>query len=85
MRPLRGECARGLGPSAGTGEAIFRADPVTVGWFNSSRQLHTLSNGVGRVSNQADKRMLPVRFHQSRFIFELFDVSLNLPLRGRRV
>ena len=43
MCPLRGERARGLAPSsAGAGEASFRADPATVGWFKSSRQLHTM-------------------------------------------
>ena len=42
MCPLRGERARGLAPSAGAGEASFWADPATVGWFNSSRQLHFL-------------------------------------------
>jgi PilZ domain-containing protein len=42
MCPLRGERARGLAPSAGAGEARFWADPATVGWFNSSRQLHNL-------------------------------------------
>ena len=41
MCPLRGEHARGLAPFAGVGEASFRADPATGGWFNSSRQLHT--------------------------------------------
>ena len=41
MCPLRGERARGPAPSAGAGEAGFRADPATVGWFDSSRQLHT--------------------------------------------
>lgn len=30
-----------LAPSAGAGEASFWADPATVEWFNSSRQLHT--------------------------------------------
>jgi hypothetical protein len=29
-----------LAPSAGAGEASFWANPATVGWFNSSRQLH---------------------------------------------
>ena len=41
MCPLRGERARGLAPSAGAGEASFWADPATVGWFKSSRQLQT--------------------------------------------
>ena len=41
MCPLRGERARGLAPSAGVARASFLADPATVGWFNSSRQLHT--------------------------------------------
>lgn len=40
MRPLRGERARGLAPSAGADEAGFRADSATVGWFDSSRQFH---------------------------------------------
>ena len=30
MRPLRGEHARGLAPSAGAGEASFRANPAKV-------------------------------------------------------
>ncbi len=55
MCPLRGERARGLAPSAGAGEAGFRAKPATVGgsiplassilYLRNSKE--SLSNRIG--------------------------------------
>jgi hypothetical protein len=68
MCPLRGERARGLAPSAGAGEASFWADPATVGWFNSSRQLHfsgsqfLLGNRLGGCQERSVTRLVESDF-----------------------
>lgn len=86
MCPLRGERARGLAPSsAGAGEASFRADPATVGWFKSSRQLHTMLvparsplNGSWRPDNTLN--LFPASTQQGTSIREVLTRRLLIGL-----
>lgn len=59
MRPLRGERTRGQAPSTRYGAPCFRADPATVGRFDSSRQLHTILRLTRRLFIALDKACHP--------------------------